>query len=59
MKSKLTRYIGRSILALVVTAMFTFGGLLVLTPTDEAEAGKRYSYTDCGRCHGHRHVKNF
>lgn len=55
MKSKLTRYIGRSLLALVVTAMFTFGGLLVLTPTEEAQAHHIYKYKACGNCHDHRH----
>ena len=57
MKSRLARFIGRSLLALVVTAMFTFGGLLVLTPNDEAEAHHRYFYTACGVCHGHKHIE--
>lgn len=56
MKSKLSRYIGRSILALVVTAMFTFGGLLVMTPTEDAQAHHIYKYDACGACHGHKHL---
>ena len=55
MKSRLTRYIGRSLLALVVTAMFTFGGLLVLTPNKEADAHHIYKYRPCGACPDHRH----
>ena len=55
MKYRLTRYIGRSLLALVVTAMFTFGGLLVLTPNEDAHAHHIYKYKPCGTCHDHRH----
>ncbi len=58
MKSKLVRYVGRSILTLVVTAMFTFGGLLVLTPNKDAHAHHKYSYTKCWACDDHDHKNN-
>lgn len=62
MKSRMAGFLGRLTLTIVMTVMFVFGGLLIVTSqNDDAHAGhyKKYKYVDGNRRAKHKHVTHY
>ena len=63
MKSRFFHFASRLVLVVILTAIFIFGGLLVITPSSE-EAGaswhkKYYGYDACSVCQDHDHETTY